>query len=205
MTTEPSLLQRAENLDDEVFDLVAGWTSPFLDRAMPKLSLTASYSRIWIGLAAMLAIFGGPKGRRTAVEGLAAVGVTSFLANVVLKGVTRRKRPTDPVPSDRSLPKPDSSSFPSGHTASGAAFSGVVGKAYPALWLPLNALAATIGFSRVYTGVHYPGDVLGGWLLGKGVASATLHIAPRLESPLKGRCSGNAVEDTPSLSSPGTG
>lgn len=188
MTTEPSLLQRAENLDDEVFDLVAGWASPVLDRAMPKLSLAASYSRIWIGIAAILAIFGGSKGRRTAVEGLAAVGVTSFVANVVLKGITRRPRPTDPVPADRSLSKPDSTSFPSGHTASGAAFSGVVGRAYPPLWMPLNALAAAIGFSRVYTGVHYPGDVLGGWLLGKGIAAGTRHIAPRIESRLAHRC-----------------
>jgi undecaprenyl-diphosphatase len=188
MTTEPSLLERAEALDDKVFDTVAGWTSPVLDRVLPGLSVAASYSRIWMAIAALLAIFGGSKGRKTAIEGLVAVGVTSFLANVVLKGLTRRHRPTEPVPDDRSLPKPDSSSFPSGHTASAAAFSGVVGREYPALWLPLNALAALIGFSRVYTGVHYPGDVLGGWLLGKGVASVTLRVAPRVEARVEARC-----------------
>lgn len=188
MTADPSLLERTLNLDDTIFDSVAGWSTPILDRTMPELSVAASYSRIWMSIAALLAVFGGAKGRRTAVEGLTAVGVTSFLANVVLKRLTRRPRPTDPVPSDRSLPKPDSTSFPSGHTASGAAFSGVVGRAYPALWLPLNALAGTIGFSRVYTGVHYPGDVLGGWLLGKGVAAGTRAMAPRIESRLAHRC-----------------
>ena len=188
MTAEPPLLEQAENLDDAVFDSVAKWSTPILDRSMPELSVAASYSRIWLSIAALLAVSGGAKGRRTAVEGLAAVGVTSFVANVVLKKLTRRPRPTDPVPADRSLPNPDSTSFPSGHTASGAAFSGVVGRAYPALWLPLNALAATIGFSRVYTGVHYPGDVLGGWLLGKGVAAGTLYIAPRIESRLSHQC-----------------
>ena len=150
-----------------------------------------------MAIAAVLAVFGGPKGRRTAAEGLAAVGVTSFLANVVLKGVTRRHRPTDPVPADRSLPKPESSSFPSGHTASAAAFSGVVGRAYPRLWLPLNALAATIGFSRVYTGVHYPGDVLAGWLLGKGVASVTLRVAPTIEARCKQHRNGRTEDATP--------
>ncbi len=76
-------------------------------------------------------MFGGTKGRKTAVEGMAAIGVTSFLANVVLKGLADRARPTDPVPEARELKKPDSTSFPSGHTASAAAFSGVVDRAYP--------------------------------------------------------------------------
>jgi len=43
----------------------------------------------------------------------------------------------------------------------------------------MNALAGAIGFSRVYTGVHYPGDVLGGWLLGKIVAFGVNRVAQR--------------------------
>lgn len=137
----------------------------------------ATKSRLWMGIAALLAIFGGAKGRRTAVEGMVAVGVNSFVVNIPLKSAVRRKRPTDVVPEERRLAKPDSYSFPSGHTASAAAFSGVVGKAYPKLWLPINGLAAMVGFSRVYTGVHFPGDVLGGWIVGKGVAALVTRIA----------------------------
>lgn len=180
MSELKSGLQALEDLDRSVFDSVASWHSPLLDRIMPGLSVGASYSRIWMGIAAMLAAFGGARGRRTTVEGMVAVGVTSFLANVVLKDLTRRARPSDPVPEERSLVKPDSSSFPSGHTASAAAFSGVVGRAYPALWLPINALAGAIGFSRAYTGVHYPGDVLGGWLLGKSVSFAVNRVGRRI-------------------------
>jgi membrane-associated phospholipid phosphatase len=187
MSQAASLLDQAEDIDRSVFDTVAGWESQALDKVMPGLSTSASYSRIWMAIAALLALFGGKKGWKTAVEGMAAIGVTSFLANVVLKGLTRRTRPTDPVPEERRLKQPDSSSFPSGHTASAAAFSGVVGRSYPALWLPLNALAGAIGFSRVYTGVHYPGDVAAGWLLGKGVAFAVnrvgRHIGGASESP----------------------
>lgn len=180
MSEAASLLDQAESLDRSVFDTVARWESPTLDRVMPGLSTAASYSRIWVAVAAALAIFGGLKGRRTAIEGMAAIGVTSFLANVVLKGLTRRARPSDPVPEARRLRQPDSSSFPSGHTASAAAFSGVVGRSYPALWIPINALAGAIGFSRVYTGVHYPGDVAGGWILGEAVAFGVTRIAQRV-------------------------
>jgi len=174
-----SAIQNLEDLDRSVFGSVAGWESPPLDRVMPGLSTAASYSRIWMAIAALLALVGGAKGRRTAVEGMIAIGITSFTANVVLKGLTRRERPSDPVPEERRLEQPESSSFPSGHTASAAAFSGIVDRAYPASWIPMNALAGAIGFSRVYTGVHYPGDVLGGWLLGKTVAFGVNRVAKR--------------------------
>jgi undecaprenyl-diphosphatase len=144
-----------------------------MDRIMPALSQVASHSKIWIAMAAAMSLAGGKKGRMTAVEGLAAVGITSFLANLVAKGLFRRRRPTDQVPEARNLPMPGSSSMPSGHTASAAAFARVVGAAYPGLRIPLSALAAAIGFSRVYTGVHYPTDVAAGWLLGNGIGTLT--------------------------------
>jgi len=172
-------LKPVRDVDDRVFDAVALWHSPILDRTMPELSIVATKSRLWMGIAALLATFGGAKGRRTAIEGMVAVGVNSFVVNIPLKSAVRRKRPTDVVPEERRLAKPDSYSFPSGHTASAAAFSGVVGKAYPKLWLPINGLAAMVGFSRVYTGVHFPGDVLGGWIVGKGVAALVTRVAIR--------------------------
>ena len=54
------------------------------------------------------------------------------------------------------MPMPTSTSFPSGHSASALAFAVAVGDVLPALRLPLRAAAATVAFSRVYTGVHYP-------------------------------------------------
>ena len=185
------LLRRFREFDEEVFERIAGWESPAMDRLMPALSQAASHSKIWIAMAAAMSLADGKKGRRTAVEGLAAVAITSFLANLVAKGLFRRRRPTDQVPEARSLPMPGSSSMPSGHTASAAAFTRVVGAAYPSLRIPLNALAAAIGFSRVYTGVHHPTDVIAGWLLGKGVGTLTNATAstagrrPRQDSNLR--------------------
>jgi membrane-associated phospholipid phosphatase len=175
-----TVLDSVEDLDERVFRVVSEWELPLLDHTMPELSEAASQSRLWIGIAALFAIFGGAKGRRTAVEGMVAIGINSFLANVLFKNIARRKRPTVPVPEARRLVQPESSSFPSGHTASAAAFSGIVDRAYPKLWIPMNGLAAAVGFSRVYTGVHYPGDVLGGWLLGKSVALVVSYVSKRL-------------------------
>ena len=173
VNAELPLLRRLHEFDEEVFERIAGWESPAMDRLMPALSQAASHSKIWIAMAAAMSLAGGKRGRRTAVEGLVAVGITSFLANLVAKGLFRRRRPTDPVPEARSLPMPSSSSMPSGHSASAAAFARVVGAAYPGWRIPLTVLAAAIGFSRVYTGVHHPTDVAAGWLLGSGIGTLT--------------------------------
>ena len=61
---------------------------------------------------------------------------------------------------------PGSASFPSGHAAAGFAFATAVGRDQPGLGLALRFLAAAVAYSRVHTGVHYPGDVLVGSLVG---------------------------------------
>ena len=69
---------------------------------------------------------------------------------------------------------PASTSFPSGHAASATAFAVGASLAAPVLAVPLGLAAAAVAFSRVYTGVHYPGDVLAGAALGT-TAALTLH------------------------------
>jgi membrane-associated phospholipid phosphatase len=74
---------------------------------------------------------------------------------------------------------PSSSSFPSGHSAGAFAFAIGTGHVLPAAGIPLRALAALIAYSRVHTGVHYPGDVLAGALLGGAIAQATTYALDR--------------------------
>ncbi len=143
---------------------------------MRRLSHAADYSKLSMTAAAALACGGGVRGRQAALCGLASVATTATVVNVVVKPLGRRRRPEragSEVPVDRHVRMPASRSFPSGHTAAAVAFAGGVGRALPAAGVPLHALAALVGYSRVHTGVHYPGDVLGGALLGAMISDAT--------------------------------
>lgn len=177
--TNAEALEELVEADIALFRAVAGYHSPILDRIMPVLSEAANYSRLWMGIAALFALVGKRRGRNAAAEAMSAVAVTSAAANLAAKSLVRRPRPQSAVPEKRRLEQPESSSFPSGHTASAAAFSSVIGDEYPWLYLPITALASAVGFSRVYTGVHYPGDVLAGWLLGRAVAGIVRAVWPR--------------------------
>ena len=66
---------------------------------------------------------------------------------------------------------PGSAWFPSGHAASAFAFAYAVGRHLPGLGLPIRLLAGGVAYSRIHTGVHYPGDVVIGSVLGAATAA----------------------------------
>lgn len=113
--------------------------------------------------------------------------VVASLASGVLKDALDRARPAVAEPGISALvPIPADASLPSGHAATAAAAAGVVALLHPRLRLPLAALVALIGLSRVYLGVHYPSDVLAGLALGLAIAWAIVALARRaaqLSSP----------------------
>lgn len=85
-----SLAAELHELDVNVFESVAEFHAPGLDLLIPGLSEAANYSRLWLAAAAGIAATGGPRGRLTAAVGLAAIGVTSLVANAVVKPLARR-------------------------------------------------------------------------------------------------------------------
>ncbi|MFD4524355.1 phosphatase PAP2 family protein [Streptomyces sp. NPDC058470] len=167
-------------LDLRLFRRVAGSRFPAADPALRRLSRAADHGRLWFGGAAGLALVGGRTARRAAVRGTGSLVLASLTVNTVVKWSARRPRPVlRHVPSIRHLRRqPHSSSFPSGHSASAAAFATGVAlesAGYGALVAPFAALVA---FSRVYVGVHYPGDVLAGIAIGAGAAALTCRWWP---------------------------
>lgn len=160
--------------DRALFQRVATHHWPAGDRVLPRLSRGADHGVLWLGVAAGAALLGGRPARRAALRGVASLAVASATVNTLGKRTVRRGRPVlDAVPLVRRLPRqPFTTSFPSGHAASAVAFTTGVGLENPAWGLALAPLAWSVCFSRVYTGVHYPGDVLAGALLGAGAALA---------------------------------
>jgi undecaprenyl-diphosphatase len=77
---------------------------------------------------------------------------------------------------------PKSPSFPSGHAASAFAFANGVGGTMPVVGLPIRALAGAVAYSRVHAGVHYPGDVIVGALLGAAVGDVTVAALTRFSN-----------------------
>jgi undecaprenyl-diphosphatase len=169
-------LADAQSVDRAVYAAVAGTSTPHLDVAMRRLSRAANYSRLSMAASVLLAAAGGASGRRAAASGMVAVAATSGVVNLVVKPVARRHRPdstANAVPAARRVRTPDSGSFPSGHTAAAVAFASAVGRELPVAGSFLHGLATLVGYSRVHTGVHYPGDVVAGAVIGAVTADLT--------------------------------
>jgi undecaprenyl-diphosphatase len=110
------------------------------------------------------------------------VGAT-WIVEYPIKEVFRRRRPfIDVVRALVVGRKPGSYSFPSGHTASSFASAWVLSTVWPRRSPFFFALASFVGFSRIYVGAHYPGDVGAGALFGMVLAELFRRAARRLLS-----------------------
>ncbi|HEX2355040.1 MAG TPA: phosphatase PAP2 family protein [Micromonosporaceae bacterium] len=171
-TSAATALTELGQIDRAVYSAVAETPTPVLDPPLRRLSRAADRSRLWLGIAVAMAAVGGREGRRAACAGVAALAIDSAVVNIGFKLAAHRQRPdrdSAGVPALRQVPMPHSASFPSGHAASGFAFANAVGQTQPLAAAPLRLLASMVGYSRVHTGVHYPGDVVMGAVIGAAV------------------------------------
>ena len=161
-------------VDRAVYQAVADTPTPQLDRHIRRLSNAANYSRLWLGIAAAIAVLGRERGRRAAIRGRAR-DRCDFGSRESGHQAHRPPATTGPGNPDsddaRFVSMPESTSFPSGHSASAFAFAYAVGRHLPGLAVPIRLLAGGVAYSRVHTGVHYPGDVAIGSIVGAGTAA----------------------------------
>ncbi len=107
-----------------------------------------------------------------------SMALTTILTSGLKFGIDR-KRPYDRYPGLLDVPYPESSSsFPSAHTSIAFTSATALSLKYPKWYviLPSYAWAASVGYSRMNLGVHYPSDILAGALLGAGSSYLTYKI-----------------------------
>jgi undecaprenyl-diphosphatase len=153
--------------------------APVLDKVLPRLSRLADKSFLWSVIAVALDRFGGRSGRRAGFRGMFALALSSIVANLLAVVMRRRRPEIADVPVLRRLARlPLSPSFPSRHSASAFAFATGAALEKPAAAALLAPVASAVAYSRVYTGVHYPSDVIAGAVVGAGMAFLTRHFWP---------------------------
>ena len=132
---------------------------------------------MWLALALFLAALW----RRPSILVLvAAADLAADGLAYVLRDAIGRARPPVVYPEPEALVRvPHQAAFPSGHAATAFACATVIAWAAPRLRIPAFVLAAGIAWSRVYVGVHWPLDVLGGAVLGAAVGAVLVFLARR--------------------------
>ena len=176
--------QSLQALDIALFRSINGACAhPLLDLVMLLLTQLGLGS-VQVGLLVLLYLLGGPTGRQ-----VARISFLTFLAGGVAAQILKigvdRVRPALVVEDCRFVGEVlRYHSFPSGHTTTSFALAVVIGRYYRRWEAVFFALAIGVGLSRVYVGVHFPGDILGGAVIGIVTAIICLREVPALpETP----------------------
>ncbi len=140
--------------------------SPILTSFLEFMTDLGNNGYVWIALAVLLMTI--RKCRKAGLTTMLALVINVILANGILKHLVQRPRPFDTYPDLQPLiHEPTDWSFPSGHSSASFAAAFVLYHYMPKKFsIPALILATLIAFSRLYLGVHYPSDVIGGAAIG---------------------------------------
>ncbi len=135
----------------------------------------------WMLVPVVAAFWDRPRARRALLDVMPPLWLATAVVEGPVKHYFRRHRPfvdlVDAVVVGR---KPGSFSFPSGHSAAAFAGAMLLGSRYPRGRAAFLVVAGLVGFSRVYLGAHYPGDVVTGGAAGVGLAGVFRSLLRRI-------------------------
>ncbi|HLZ29071.1 MAG TPA: phosphatase PAP2 family protein [Chloroflexota bacterium] len=168
--------------DARVYLEINGQARPrLLDDVLQVVTLATTGGWIWIAgtlLANLCHVRGSGRALRSIVP---SVLVSTWITEYPIKAYFRRRRPFIDVVRALVVGKePGSWSFPSGHTAAAFAAAWILSRYWPRLRPLFFGGAATLGYSRVLVGAHYPGDVATGAALGMAASELVRRVTDRL-------------------------
>lgn len=142
------------------------WRTGILDGFFKAVTHLGDAGIFWLILTAVLLCF--KKTRKAGAFSAGALIGSVLLNNVILKNAIGRVRPYELIPElELIIARAKDASFPSGHTAASfASCVAILPNVKKRYWAPLIIMACLIAFSRIYVGIHYPSDILGGFLSG---------------------------------------
>jgi len=166
------LLSLIYQLDLKLFYLInQELSNPVFDWFMPFISSKSFWLiPIFIGLV-LLFWLGGKRGRIATLLIILTIATADPFCARVLKPTFKRLRPSHELSDVRLLGKKGGKyGFPSNHAANVAGSMLILAFFYRRYKYICGVLAFLVGYSRIYLGVHYPTDVLAGFVIGIGLA-----------------------------------
>lgn len=156
------------SIDVSLFYFINGTlANPVFDKVMPFITEVRNWYLVYVLLWFIILFNGGKYRIALAISMIVLAAITDQVSSSLLKNLVERMRPCDTLPNVHLLVGCTGSySFPSSHAVNNFAAAMFFGYFYKHLKWILFSVATIVALSRIFVGVHYPSDVIGGALIG---------------------------------------